>query len=114
MSKDEIKSRFKKTKLGRKIFKKFKVTLILFIIVHVLMLVSLVLFVPRISKILSGNFNTFSIIVSILLLISAIVSFVFSIMLVYYDGKIVGCIELFDLMLKAQTKKKDKKVDNDE
>ena len=36
MSKDEIKDRFKKTKLGKKIFKRFKVTIILFVIMHIL------------------------------------------------------------------------------
>lgn len=106
MSKDEIKNRFKQTKLGKKIFKKLKITLIIFIIVHVLMLISLILFVPKISSIISGK-GGIGIIFGIILLISAILSFIFSIILVYYDGKIVGCVELFDLMLKAQTKKKD-------
>lgn len=105
MSKDEIKDRFKKTKLGKKIFKRFKKTLIVFIISHVLMLISLIFFVPNINSILTGK-NSFGILFGGTLLLSAIISFIFSILLVYYDGKIVGCIELFDLMLKAQTKKK--------
>lgn len=105
MSKDEIKDRFKKTKLGKKICSRFKKTLIIFIISHVLMLTSLVLFVPSISKIISGKSNI-GIIFGISLLLSAIISFIFSILLVYYDGKIVGCVELFDLMLKVQNKKK--------
>lgn len=104
MSKDEIKDRFKKTKLGKKIFKRFKITLIIFIISHALMLTSLVLFVPNISKIISGK--SIGIIFGVVLLISAIISFIFSILLVYYDGKMVGCVELFDLMLKVQNKKK--------
>ena len=108
MSKDEIKDRFKKTKLGKKIFKRFKVTIVLFIIFHILMLGSLVLFVPKISKIISGNISAFTILVSFMLFISAIMSFIFSIMLIYYDGKINGCVELFDLMLKVKKKKGDK------
>lgn len=105
MSKEEIKNRFKETKLGKKIFKKFKKTLIMFIIMHILMLISFILFVPKISRVLSGKFDSITLIFGILLLISAIMSFIFSIILVYYDGKIVGCIELFDLMLKAKKKK---------
>ena len=108
MSKDEIKDRFKKTKLGKKIFKKFKITIILFIIFHILMLVSLVLFVPMVSKIISGNISLYTIIISGMLCLFAILSFIFSIMLIYYDGKIVGCVELFDLMLKVQKKKGEK------
>lgn len=105
MSKDEIKNRFKKTKLGKKIFKRFKLVLIMFIISHVLMLLSLVLFIPKVSKILAGN-GGIGIIFGIILLITGFLSFILSILLVYYDGKIVGCIELFDLMLKAQSKKR--------
>lgn len=105
MSKEEIKDRFKQTKLGKKIFKKFKKMLIVFIISHVLMLLSLVLFVPHISSVVTGKFNVISILCGGILLISAISSLIFGIFLVYYDGKIVGCIELFDLMLKARTKK---------
>lgn len=107
MSKEEIKNRFKETKLGKKIFKKFKKTLIMFIIAHVIMLISFILFVPKISRVLSGKIDNVTLIFGIILLIFAIMSFIFSIILVYYDGKIVGCIELFDLMLKAKTKKKD-------
>ena len=107
MNKDEIKKRFKQTKMGEKIFKKFKLTLIIFIIVHIIMLISFILFVPNISGIVSGKSSFIGLIFGIILLISAIISFIFSILLVYYDGKIVGCVELFDLMLKAQTKKKD-------
>lgn len=105
MSKEEIKNRFKQTKLGKKIFKRFKKMLIMFIISHVLMLLSLILFVPHISSIVVGKFSFISILVGVLLLLSAIISLIFSIFLVYYDGKIVGCVELFDLMLKARTKK---------
>ena len=105
MNKDEIKNRFKETKLGKKIFKRFKKTLIIFIISHILMLISLVLFVPNINNILSGR-SSLGIIFGFSLLLSAIISFIFSILLVYYDGKIVGCIELFDLMLKVQNKNK--------
>ena len=103
MSKDEIKKRFKKTKLGKKIFKKFKTTLIIFIISHILMLISLVLFVPNISQIASGKIGI-GLLFGILLLITAFLSFIFSILLIYYDGKIVGCVELFELMLKAKVK----------
>lgn len=106
MSKEEIKDRFKKTKLGKKIFKRFKRTLILFIVAHALMLVSLILFVPNVSKLISGK-GGLVLIFGIMLLIFAIVSAIFSFMLLYYDGKIVGCVELFDLMLKVQAKKKD-------
>ena len=107
MSKDEIKDRFKKTKLGKKIFKRFKVTIILFVIMHILMLVSLVLFVPNVKNIISGNISLFTILISLALFISALMSFIFSIMLIYYDGKINGCVELFDLMLKVKKKKGD-------
>ena len=106
MSKEEIKTRFKETKLGKKIFKRFKIILIMFIIVHVLMLTSFIFFIPKIGGIISGKCTLMTLIFGIILLISAILSFIFSIMLVHYDGKIVGCIELFDLMLKAKTKKK--------
>ena len=41
MNKDEIKNRFKQTKLGKKIFKKFKLTLIIFIIVHIIVHISM-------------------------------------------------------------------------
>lgn len=107
MSKDEIKNRFKQTKLGKKIYKKFRITLIMFIITHILMLTSLILFVPKISGIISGKGGLTGLIIEISLLVSSILSFVFSILLVYFDGKIVGCVELFDLMLKVQTKKKE-------
>ncbi len=113
MNKDEIKKRFKSTKLGKKIFKRFKIVLIMFIISHVFMLGSLVLFVPNISKILSGN-GGMGLVFGIILLIAALFSFIFSIFMVYYDGKIVGCVELFDLMLKAQSKKKHNDNDADE
>lgn len=105
MSKEEIKERFKQTKLGKKIFKRFKKTLILFIISHVLMLLSLVLFVPNISKLISGKLSLMPLLFGGVLLVSAICSLLFGIFLVYYDGKIVGCVELFDLMLKARAKK---------
>lgn len=105
MSKDDIKNRFKKTKLGKKIFKRYFMSLVIFIIVHVLMLISLVIFVPQIGNIISGKIGLISIIFGLLLVITAILSFIFGIVTVYYDGKIVGCVELFDLMLKAQSKK---------
>lgn len=109
MNKDEIKDRFKKTKLGKKIYKRFKKTLITFIISHIFMLISLILFVPNINSIISGKIGI-GLLFGIMLLISAFLSFIFSILLVYYDGKIIGCIELFDLMLKVQDKKKGKDV----
>ena len=56
--------------------------------------------------ILPYQYEIFTLIFGIILLISAILSFIFSIMLVYYDGKIVGCVELFDLMLKDKSKKR--------
>ena len=107
MSKEEIKDRFKQTKLGKKIFKRFKLTLIFFIVVHILMLISLVLFVPNVSGIISGA-GGLGIVYGIVLMICAILSFVFSMLLIFYDGKIVGCIELFDLMLRAKAKVKEK------
>ena len=105
MSREEIKNRFKETKLGKKIFKKYKIDLIIFIITHIFMLFSFILFVPQFKSIISGNIGLFIIIISILLIISACLTFIFGIKLLYVDGKIVGCIELFDLMLKVQHNK---------
>ena len=53
MSKEEIKTRFKETKLGKKIFKRFKIILIMFIVVHVIMLSSFIMFIPKIGSIIS-------------------------------------------------------------
>ena len=85
MSKDEIKNRFKETKLGKKINKRFKKTLIIFLVSHLLMLISLILLVPNINNIISGK--SIGIIFGISLLLSSIISFVFSTLLVYYDQK---------------------------
>ena len=105
MSREEIKKRFRETKLGKKIFKKYKINLIIFVITHFLMLLSFILFIPQLKSIISGRLGVFSIILGILLIIFACLTFVFGILLLYVDGKIVGCVELFDLMLKAQSKK---------
>lgn len=105
MSKEEIKKRFRETKLGKKIFKKYKINLIIFIVTHALMLLSFIVFIPELKSIISGKLEIFSIILGILLIIFACFTFIFGIMLLYVDGKIVGCVELFDLMLKAQQKK---------
>ena len=105
MNREEIKDRFKKTKLGKKIFKKYRVNLIIFIVTHVLMLLSFIMFIPQLKSIISGNLGIFSIILGIMLIIFACLTFIFGILLLYIDGKIVGCIELFDLMLKVQHKK---------
>lgn len=107
MNKDEIKNRFKQTKLGRKIFKRYYKSLIIFVITHVLMLISLILFVTQIGNIAFGKISIVGLIFGILLFISAISSFIYGFLLVYYDGKIVGCVELFDLFLKVQKKNKE-------
>ena len=105
MSREEIKKKFKETKLGKKIFKKYKINLIVFIITHVLMLLCFILYVPQLKSVISGRLGIFSIMLGILLVIFSGLTFIFGILLLYVDGKIVGCVELFDLMLKAQSKK---------
>ena len=104
MSKEEIKNRFKKTKLGKKIFKRYFMSLIIFLITHVMMLISLVMFAGFIGNIVSGIIKIKELFFGMLLCLSAFCSFIFGILTVYYDGKIVGCVELFELMLKAKVK----------
>lgn len=104
MDREVIKNRFKKTKLGKKIFKKYRKTLIIFILTHIIMLACFVLFVSSLSSILSGNIQMIHIIIALGLILSAVITFITGFMTIYYDGKIVGCIELFDLMLKAKVK----------
>ena len=104
MSKEEIKNRFKQTKLGEKVFKKYRLSLIIFIVTHIIMLISFILFATKISSILSGSLNIIIILIGCSLVISAILTFIAGFLTIYYDGKIVGCIELFELMLKAKVK----------
>lgn len=104
MNKDDIIKRFKKTKLGKKIYKRYFISLLMFIITHIIMLVTLVIFSQFINDIVSGVFKLKELIFGVLLFLSALFSFVASLFCIYYQGKIDGCIELFRLMLKAKMK----------
>lgn len=104
MKKEDIKNRFKKTKLGKKIFKKYRKSLVIFILTHIIMLTCFVLFVTSLSSIITGNIQMIHLIISFGLILSALLTFITGFMTIYYDGKIVGCIELFELMLKAKVK----------
>ena len=71
---------------------------------RIIMLISFILFATKISSILSGSLNIIIILIGCSLVISAILTFIAGFLTIYYDGKIVGCIELFELMLKAKVK----------
>lgn len=104
MNKDDIIKKFKKTKLGKKIYKRYFLSLIMFIITHVIMLITLIIFAQFIEDIVSGIFAFRELIFGILLFLSALFSFVSALFCIYYQGKIDGCIELFRLILKAKLK----------
>lgn len=104
MSKEEIKDRFKKTKLGKKVFKRYKLSLSVFVITHIIMLISFIIFVFSVSNIISGSISFREILIGSILVLSAILTFITGFLTIFYDGKIVGCIELFELMLKAKEK----------